>query len=176
MPISDSCILSLVEILLPIKSPTSVVRACGFVPYVEYFDLGFIFQEVIRMLRPTERPFHYQVVFSVLKPAILTGQVRSFEFSTESIYQETVLAGGVLISTVANPNSFDNFSVNGVPQLVHQYAKQADAGTFCIPLNISAAGIDGVKSGTNVTIQVVFEGGDGNLYQVIFSNFYSTVC
>ncbi|KIM48434.1 hypothetical protein M413DRAFT_440166 [Hebeloma cylindrosporum] len=73
--------------------------------------------------------------------------------------------GGVLISTVANPNSFDNFTVNGVDQLVHPYAKQADTGTFCIPLNISAAGIAGATDGANVTIQVVFDGGDGNLYQ-----------
>jgi len=43
MPISDSCILSPVEILLPIKSPTSVVRARGFVPYLEDFDLEYFF-------------------------------------------------------------------------------------------------------------------------------------
>ena len=43
MLISDSCILSPVEILLPIKSPTSVVRACGFVSYLEDFDLEYIF-------------------------------------------------------------------------------------------------------------------------------------
>jgi len=43
MLISDSCILSPVEILLPIKSPTSVVRACGFVPYLEDFDLEYFF-------------------------------------------------------------------------------------------------------------------------------------
>jgi hypothetical protein len=72
---------------------------------------------------------------------------------------------GVLISTVPNPNSFDNFTINGVPQFVHPYAKQPDAGTFCVPLNIGAAGIAGVTDGANVTLEVVFEGGDGNLYQ-----------
>ena len=93
------------------------------------------------------------------------------------IYGEAVVPGGVLISTVANPNSFDNFSVNGVPQLVHPYDKQADAGTFCIPLNISAAGISEAKDGANVTIQVVFDGGDGNLYQVMLPIFYpSNLC
>ncbi|KAF9456152.1 hypothetical protein BDZ94DRAFT_1315425 [Collybia nuda] len=72
---------------------------------------------------------------------------------------------GVIISTVQNPTSFDNFTVNGEQQLVKGYAKEDAAGTFCIPLNISAANIPGVKEGSNVTIQVVFEGGDGNLYQ-----------
>ncbi|KAF8168332.1 hypothetical protein B0H34DRAFT_685112 [Crassisporium funariophilum] len=72
---------------------------------------------------------------------------------------------GVLISTIQNPISFDNFSSNGAQQIVSPYAKQDDAGTFCVPLNISAANIAGVRDGSNVTIQVVFEGGDGPLYQ-----------
>ncbi|KDR84760.1 hypothetical protein GALMADRAFT_52149 [Galerina marginata CBS 339.88] len=72
---------------------------------------------------------------------------------------------GVLISTIQSPNSFDNFSVNGVQQLVSPYAKAPNPGTFCIPLNISAANIPGAKDGANVTIQIVFQGGDGNLYQ-----------
>ncbi|KAF5377557.1 hypothetical protein D9615_005204 [Tricholomella constricta] len=82
---------------------------------------------------------------------------------------------GVIISTVQNPNSFDNFSVNGEQQIVGAYAKSDDAGTFCMPLDISAAKIDGVKDGANVTIQIVFAGGDGNLYQcadlTLSSNF-----
>ncbi|RDB28521.1 hypothetical protein Hypma_015284 [Hypsizygus marmoreus] len=72
---------------------------------------------------------------------------------------------GVIISTVQNPTSFDNFSVSGQQQIVGPYAKEEAAGTFCIPLNISAAGIDGATDGANVTIQIVFAGGDGNLYQ-----------
>ncbi|KAG5719315.1 hypothetical protein E4T56_gene13298 [Termitomyces sp. T112] len=82
---------------------------------------------------------------------------------------------GVLLSTAQDPVSFDNFSVNGVQQIVGPYAKEANAGTFCIPLNISAAGIENVRDGSNVTIQVVFAGGDGNLYQcadlTLASNF-----
>ncbi|GLB36371.1 putative GPI anchored protein [Lyophyllum shimeji] len=82
---------------------------------------------------------------------------------------------GVIISTVQNPTSFDNFSSQGEQQIVSPYAKQENAGTFCIPLNISNANIDGVKEGANVTIQVVFAGGDGNLYQcadlTLSSNF-----
>jgi len=83
-----------------------------------------------------------------------------------------MVAAGVIISTVPNPNSFDNFTVNGERQFVRYFAKEEAAGTFCIPLNISAAGLDGVKDGSNVTIQVVFDGGDGNLYQV-WSPIYS---
>ncbi|KAF4623353.1 hypothetical protein D9613_001602 [Agrocybe pediades] len=72
---------------------------------------------------------------------------------------------GVIISTVDNPRSFDNFTANGNQQFVRNFAKEADAGTFCVPLNISEAGIEGVRDGSNVTIQIVFDGGDGNLYQ-----------
>ncbi|KAF9042094.1 hypothetical protein BJ165DRAFT_1327426, partial [Panaeolus papilionaceus] len=72
---------------------------------------------------------------------------------------------GVIISTVSNPNNFDNFTANGQQQLVRGFAHEDNAGTFCMPLNISAANIPGVGDGSNVTIQVVFEGGDGNLYQ-----------
>jgi hypothetical protein len=70
-----------------------------------------------------------------------------------------------MISTVDNPSSFDHFNVDGQQQLIHPYAQEDDAGTFCVPLNISAANIPNVRDGSNVTIQVVFEGGDGNLYQ-----------
>lgn len=72
---------------------------------------------------------------------------------------------GVIISTVQNPTSFENFSSNGVQQFVSPYAKEASAGTFCMPLNVSASNATGVKDGANVTIQIVFSGGDGNLYQ-----------
>lgn len=72
----------------------------------------------------------------------------------------------MIISTVSNPNNFDNFTANGQQQLVRGFAHEDNAGTFCMPLNISAANIPGVGDGSNVTIQVVFEGGDGNLYQV----------
>ncbi|KAF8078385.1 hypothetical protein FPV67DRAFT_1465086 [Lyophyllum atratum] len=82
---------------------------------------------------------------------------------------------GVIISTLQNPTSFDNFSKEGKQQIVGPYAKSDLAGTLCVPLNISANGVDGVKDGANVTIQIVFAGGDGNLYQcadlTLSSNF-----
>ncbi|KAF6766267.1 hypothetical protein DFP72DRAFT_12447 [Ephemerocybe angulata] len=72
---------------------------------------------------------------------------------------------GVLLSTEKDPNSWESFSMNGTQTFVRDYAKEEDAGTFCIPLDIAAAKIPGAVDGANVTIQVVFQGGDGNLYQ-----------
>jgi len=73
---------------------------------------------------------------------------------------------GVLISTVPDPDNFANFSSSsGQQQLVVQYFETSGEGAFCAPINISAANIPGVKDGANATIQFVFDGGDGELYQ-----------
>ncbi len=50
--------------------------------------------------------------------------------------------------------------------MARNFAKATGAGGFCIPLDLSNTGISGVSSGANVTLQFVFNGGDGNLYQV----------
>lgn len=74
---------------------------------------------------------------------------------------------GILLSTVQDPTSFDNFTNStGGQQLVRDFASASGEGGFCIPLNLSAAGISGVTDGANVTIQLVYNGGDGTLYQV----------
>lgn len=77
---------------------------------------------------------------------------------------------GVLISTVQNPISFDNFTANdtssGADQFARNYASGSGEGTVCIPLDLSNTGVSGVQSGANVTIQIVYDGGDGNLFQV----------
>ncbi|EIM92751.1 uncharacterized protein STEHIDRAFT_164981 [Stereum hirsutum FP-91666 SS1] len=76
---------------------------------------------------------------------------------------------GVLISTVQNPVSFDNFTANdtssGADQFARNFASGTGEGTFCIPLDLSSIGVSGVQDGANVTIQIVFDGGDGNLFQ-----------
>ena len=41
-------------------------------------------------------------------------------------------------------------------------------GLFCIDLDLATSGISGVKDGANVTLQLIFDGGDGQLYQVKF--------
>lgn len=73
---------------------------------------------------------------------------------------------GVQISTVANPDSFEDFhTANGSDQLaVPYYEGQGTQG--CIPISIGALGLPGVTDGSNVTIQIVQSGSDGSLYQV----------
>ena len=74
---------------------------------------------------------------------------------------------GILISTVQNPNNFANFTTSsGQDQLVMPYFEAQDEGAFCLPINISAADVGGVQDGANVTLQFVFDGGDGELFQV----------
>lgn len=73
---------------------------------------------------------------------------------------------GVLLSTVQDPTSFNNFTnSSGGQQLARNFSSFSGAGGFCIPLDLSSTGISGVSDGANVTIQLVYDGGDGNLYQ-----------
>ncbi|KAH9947641.1 hypothetical protein B0H21DRAFT_737384 [Amylocystis lapponica] len=73
---------------------------------------------------------------------------------------------GVMISTVQNPDNFANFTTSGgQQQLAVQYFEATDEGLFCLPINLAATGISGVQNGANVTLQFVFDGGDGQLYQ-----------
>jgi len=81
-----------------------------------------------------------------------------------------------LLSTVQNPTSFDNFTSSpGQQQFARNFSSASGAGEFCIPLNLSDTGISGVADSANVTIQLVFNGGDGSLYQcadlTLSSNF-----
>jgi hypothetical protein len=74
---------------------------------------------------------------------------------------------GILLSTVQDPTSFDNFTnSSGGQQLARNFASASGTGGFCIPLNLSSAGISGVADGANVTIQLLFNGGDDSLFQV----------
>ncbi len=50
--------------------------------------------------------------------------------------------------------------------MARNFASAIGTGGFCIPLNLSDTGISGVSSGANVTLQFVYNGGDGNLSQV----------
>lgn len=116
---------------------------------------------------PTEPFIRSLVAFLASNLVTQVGRVCSLlNFRRGCEINQGVRSVGVIISTVQNPTSFDNFSSNGVQQFVSPYAKEASAGTFCMPLNISASNAAGVKDGANVTIQVVWSGGDGNLYQV----------
>jgi len=72
---------------------------------------------------------------------------------------------GVLISTVASPTSFNDFHTSsGGDQLVVSYF-QGTGTSGCVRVTPNAAGISGIQNGSNVTFQMVFDGGDGKLYQ-----------
>ncbi|THH05100.1 hypothetical protein EW145_g5038 [Phellinidium pouzarii] len=74
----------------------------------------------------------------------------------------------VLISIEQNPTNFSVFnqSLTGVelPFAVPIF-KASGEGLACIAIDIGNLGIPGVGDGSNVTIQVQFNGGDGNLFQ-----------
>jgi hypothetical protein len=70
----------------------------------------------------------------------------------------------ISLSTAQNPTSFDNFT-NSTGGLVRNFATGSGAGNFCIPLDLSNTGIGSVSDGANVTIQIIYNGGDGGLYQ-----------
>ncbi len=65
-----------------------------------------------------------------------------------------------MLSTSENPQNFQAFNI-AVP-----FFEVFGEGAFCFPVDLAAAGITGVSDGTNVTIQLEFNGGDDVLYQV----------
>jgi hypothetical protein len=54
---------------------------------------------------------------------------------------------------------------------VWSYRKVEESGFYCAPLNLTASGVQGIKDGANATIQIVYTGGDGNLYQAYITSF-----
>ncbi|KAK0208518.1 hypothetical protein DFS33DRAFT_1304059 [Desarmillaria ectypa] len=75
----------------------------------------------------------------------------------------------VYLSTSSNPTSFDDFK-----QIVPFFQLQGE-GIFCLPLNLSSTNATGLTNGQNATIQILFNGGDAQLYQcadlTLLSNF-----
>ena len=47
-----------------------------------------------------------------------------------------------------------------------QFFQQSGEGLYCFPIDLATSNVAGIKDGANVTIQIVFDGGDGTLYQV----------
>ncbi|KAI0757220.1 hypothetical protein C8Q80DRAFT_1132549 [Daedaleopsis nitida] len=73
--------------------------------------------------------------------------------------------GGIAAIT-ANANSFDTFKDgSGNFQQVVPFFQTSSEGVFCMDVNLAASGVSGIKDGANVTIQLIFDGGDGQLYQ-----------
>ncbi|KAJ8588208.1 hypothetical protein M405DRAFT_820069 [Rhizopogon salebrosus TDB-379] len=72
---------------------------------------------------------------------------------------------GVLVSTFQDPNNFSDFNSSSGYQMGVQFFQQSGEGLYCFPIDLATANIAGVQDGANVTIQILFNGGDGNLYQ-----------
>ncbi|KAF8845410.1 hypothetical protein BDN67DRAFT_919949 [Paxillus ammoniavirescens] len=72
---------------------------------------------------------------------------------------------GVVVSTKQDPTSFGDFNSSSGVQLAVPYFQQNGEGKYCFPIDLAQAGFSGIQDGANVTIQVIFDGGDGQLYQ-----------
>ncbi|KAH9921950.1 uncharacterized protein BXZ73DRAFT_79770 [Epithele typhae] len=84
--------------------------------------------------------------------------------SIESHHEQWTLGG--IVATVQNANSFDVFRDNSSNfQMFLPFFGTSGEGAFCVDVDLSASGVAGVKNGANVTLQFIFDGGDGNLYQ-----------
>ncbi|KAI0690690.1 hypothetical protein BC835DRAFT_1417630 [Cytidiella melzeri] len=66
---------------------------------------------------------------------------------------------GVQLSTLQVPTSFQNFS-GVVP-----FFQVNGEGSYCFPVDFAASNVTGLQDGQNVTIQLTFNGGDGELFQ-----------
>jgi hypothetical protein len=70
-----------------------------------------------------------------------------------------------------DPTSFGDFNSSSGFQYVVPYFQQNGEGKYCFPIDLAQAGFSGIQDGANVTIQVIFDGGDGELYQVCYPFF-----
>ncbi|OCF42434.1 hypothetical protein I317_03679 [Kwoniella heveanensis CBS 569] len=70
------------------------------------------------------------------------------------------------ISTSSNPTSFDDFNTtsNGTSIPLATDFFQVTSGDKCFNVNLGALGL-GLTNGSEVTLQIQYDGGDGNLYQ-----------
>ncbi|QRV76122.1 nucleoporin-interacting protein NIC96 [Ceratobasidium sp. AG-Ba] len=70
-----------------------------------------------------------------------------------------------LISFASNPQNLTQFSNSSDGAQLTNFIRLTKQGEACIPVNIESLGLSNVSNGTNATIQIQFDGGDGNLYQ-----------
>ncbi|KAJ7275274.1 hypothetical protein B0H12DRAFT_968949, partial [Mycena haematopus] len=64
---------------------------------------------------------------------------------------------GVNLSTSQDPQTFQDFSLPVFP-----FASESGEGLACFPLDLSSAGL---TNGQNITLEFVFDGSDGTLFQ-----------
>ncbi|KLO13938.1 hypothetical protein SCHPADRAFT_795371, partial [Schizopora paradoxa] len=92
--------------------------------------------------------------------------------------EHPVWTAAVLISIDQNPTNFSVFNISSsgiqLPFAV-PFFQTTGEGAACIPVDIGKLNISGIGDGSNVTLQVEFNGGDGNLFQctdiTLSSNF-----
>ncbi|EJD04042.1 uncharacterized protein FOMMEDRAFT_33917, partial [Fomitiporia mediterranea MF3/22] len=76
----------------------------------------------------------------------------------------------VLISIDQNPTDFAAFNTSSsgvqLPLAVNFFSSRG-AGEICIPVDVASLSIPGVSDGSNVTLQAMFAGADGNLFQCV---------
>ncbi|EMD41705.1 hypothetical protein CERSUDRAFT_110283 [Gelatoporia subvermispora B] len=85
-------------------------------------------------------------------------------FSLNSEHPQWTL--GVIVSTVQDPDNFANFTdSNGNEQTAVPFFQTSGEGAFCAPINLSDLTSVSLKAGMNVTLQWIFDGGDGELFQ-----------
>ncbi|KAG9128298.1 hypothetical protein FRC07_001233 [Ceratobasidium sp. 392] len=70
-----------------------------------------------------------------------------------------------LISFDSNPQNLTQFSNSSNGAQLTSFIRLDKQGEACLPVNIQSLGLSNVSNGTNATIQIQFDGGDGNLYQ-----------
>lgn len=100
-----------------------------------------------------------------------TGEHGELSVSVIGLTGNMPIAAQVLISTDQNPTNFSQFNTSSGAAV--PFFKASGAGLACIAIDIENLNITGVKDGSNVTIQLQFEGGDGDLFQVgIFFSAY----
>ncbi|KAJ7786069.1 hypothetical protein B0H16DRAFT_1489050 [Mycena metata] len=72
--------------------------------------------------------------------------------------EHTAWTLGVALTTKANPTQFSDFNP------IVPFFKASGEGIFCFSLDLSATNAS-VTAGQNVTLEFIFDGGDGELYQ-----------
>ncbi|ESK98435.1 expression library immunization antigen 1 [Moniliophthora roreri MCA 2997] len=82
--------------------------------------------------------------------------LKSSYISLESEHPSWTVA--LFVSNSSDPKTFQDF------EQVTPFMQNSGEGTFCMPLDLSASN-GTFTEGRNVTFQILFSGGDGNLFQ-----------
>ena len=145
-PISNSSSLHRVVPSSRITSPRSVVTFTITLCSSECIE-KVLLQMATIILRQTVQNSLWLAVSSPLTLSIPYGLV-SMLISLIITLAYRFIQGGVLLSTVSDPTSFNNFSQ------ITPYAQSHGEGLFCLPFDLSLTNATGLQDGQNVTIQV----------------------